>query len=95
MSTKTKLSTHVLDTSIGRPAAGLFVELYKQKSSEWILWHNTVTSTDGRIQFPFTEDSLQAATYKLKFNIEQHYKKCNVDTLYPYIEVSRDYNPLS
>lgn len=82
------LSSHVLDVSTGKPAAGVFVELYKKKDNDWTLWHNTVTSIDGRIQFPFSKDSMAAGTYKLKFNVEDHYSRSNIETLYPYVEVS-------
>ncbi|CAG5006891.1 unnamed protein product [Parnassius apollo] len=81
------LSTHVLDTSTGSPAAGLFVELLKKRDDTWTLWHNTVTSGDGRIQFPFSKESMAPGTYKLKFNVEDYYKKTGKTTLYPYVEI--------
>lgn len=84
------LSTHVLDTSTGRPAFGVFVELFKKKEDAWILWHNTATSSDGRVQFPFGKDSMLAGTYKLKFNIEDYYKQLEKETLYPFVEVSEN-----
>ncbi|XP_046972409.1 uncharacterized protein LOC124539156 [Vanessa cardui] len=71
----------------GRPAAGMFVELYKKKDNGWTLWHNTVTSSDGRIQFPFSKESMAEGTYKLKFNVEDHYTRSNQETLYPYVEI--------
>ncbi|KAG6451711.1 hypothetical protein O3G_MSEX007320, partial [Manduca sexta] len=80
------LSTHVLDTSTGTPAVGLFVELYKKKDSSWTLWHNTVTTGDGRVQFPFSQDSMAPGTYKLKFNTADYYKSVDKETLYPYVE---------
>lgn len=83
------LSSHILDTSTGRPAAGVFVELHKKRDSSWTLWHNTTTNSDGRIQFPFTKDSMAEGTYKLVFNIEEYYKRTETDSIYPYIEVSR------
>lgn len=83
------LTTHVLDTSTGQPGVGIFVELYKKRSDDgWTQWHNTVTSSDGRIQFPFSKESMSEGTYKLKFNIEDYYKRTNQETLYPYVEVS-------
>lgn len=84
---KPKLSTHVLDTCTGEPAAALVAELYKQRNDQWIQWHSGVTTGDGRIQFPFSEESLPAAVYKLKFNVEDYFKRHGADTFYPYIEV--------
>lgn len=83
----TVLSSHVLDTSTGRPAAGLFVQLYKNKEDSWMLWHNTATNADGRIVFPFTKDSMDAGTYKLVFNVEHYYKASEKETIYPSVEI--------
>lgn len=82
------LSTHVLDTSTGRPAAALFVELYKKKENSWALWHSTTTTSDGRIQFPFTNDSMSGGTYKLMFKVGDYYKMLDKETIYPFVEVS-------
>ncbi|XP_037967108.2 5-hydroxyisourate hydrolase isoform X1 [Plutella xylostella] len=81
------LSTHVLDTSTGKPAVGVFVELYKDKEPNWVQWHNTATNTDGRIQFPFSKDSMAEGTYKLKFNVGEYYERNGKESLYPYVEI--------
>ncbi|KAJ0171715.1 hypothetical protein K1T71_012478 [Dendrolimus kikuchii] len=82
------LSTHALDISTGTPVAGLFVELYKQKTDSWVLWHNTATNSDGRIQFPFSNDSMSEGIYKLVFKTGDHYKNLEIKTLYPFIEIT-------
>ncbi|XP_063544996.1 uncharacterized protein LOC134753141 [Cydia strobilella] len=70
-----------------RPAVQLFTELFKQKGDSWVSWHNTATTGDGRIQFPFTKDSMSAGTYKLKFNVGDYYTGNGKETLYPYVEI--------
>ncbi|CAB3225675.1 unnamed protein product [Arctia plantaginis] len=82
------LSTHVLDTSTGTPAAGVYVELHKKFGSSWTLWHNTATSTDGRVVFPFTNDTMAEGTYKLLFKVGDYYKTLDKETLYPYVEIT-------
>ncbi|RVE42046.1 hypothetical protein evm_013304 [Chilo suppressalis] len=81
------LSSHVLDTASGKPAVGLFVELYKRKDNNWLLWHNTMTNSDGRIRFPFTEDSMGAGIYKLHFNVGDYFQGMDKETFYPYVEI--------
>lgn len=81
------LSTHVLDTSTGQPASGLYVELFKNKGNSWTLWHSTMTTSDGRIQFPFSNDSMAEGTYKLLFKVGDYYKMIDKETLYPIVEV--------
>ena len=55
------LSTHVLDTGAGRPAAGVHVELYLGDE----LVGAGVTNLDGRI--PSLADALAAGEYRIVF----------------------------
>ncbi|XP_026735404.1 uncharacterized protein LOC113499214 [Trichoplusia ni] len=82
------LSTHVLDTSTGKPASAVFVELFKKRDNTWTSWHNSMTNSDGRIQFPFTRDSMPEGTYKLLFKVGDYYKMHDKETLYPYVEIA-------
>lgn len=87
------LSTHVLDTSTGVPAANVFVELHKQRDGDsWTQWHSAMTSRDGRVQFPFTKESMGPGTYKLRFNIGEYYEKLGKETIYHFVEVSKLFN---
>jgi 5-hydroxyisourate hydrolase len=54
------LSTHVLDTSTGRPAVGLAVRL---ESVAGVELASGVTDTDGRLHLP----AVEAGTYRLVF----------------------------
>ncbi|KAM3957218.1 5-hydroxyisourate hydrolase [Aphomia sociella] len=81
------LTSHVLDTSMGKPAARLFVDLFKMKDKTWSAWHSTITNADGRIHFPFTKDSMSEGTYKLQFRVGDYYKAMEKETLYPFVEV--------
>ncbi|MFJ2775801.1 MULTISPECIES: hydroxyisourate hydrolase [unclassified Kitasatospora] len=46
----TGISTHVLDTSLGRPAAGVPVELALQTEGGWQVLGASVTDSDGRAE---------------------------------------------
>ncbi len=59
-----RLTTHVLDTAHGRPAAGLKIELW---SGEHKLT-SKITNSDGRVDAPLLEgDAMAAGTYELRF----------------------------
>ena len=63
-----RLTTHVLDTAAGAPAAGLTIELFRLDGSETRL---TVarTNADGRVDRPLLEgEALTAGTYELRFH---------------------------
>lgn len=63
-----KLSTHVLDTAQGRPAAGVAVELYEAGDEGRTLLKRAVTNADGRCDGPLLEgDALRAGRYELVF----------------------------
>lgn len=63
-----KLSTHVLDTAHGRPAADVAVELYGVDGGERTLLARALTNADGRCTAPLLEgEALRAGCYELVF----------------------------
>ena len=49
------ISTHILDTAIGRPAAGIAVELDRNAEGEWQTLNAADTDVDGRVKFLLPE----------------------------------------
>ena len=69
-----KLSTHVLDTSLGRPAAGIKIELSKIESTAKILIKTTTTNTDGRCDLPLLQGAeMQLGEYELLFDVASYF----------------------
>jgi 5-hydroxyisourate hydrolase len=63
-----KLSTHVLDTAHGRPAAGVAIALYRIDGEARTLLKQTATNADGRCDAPLLEGAmLTAGRYELVF----------------------------
>ena len=66
-----KLSTHVLDTAHGRPAAGVNIELYAVSEAHdgaRTLLKRDATNRDGRCDSPLLEgEALRAGRYELVF----------------------------
>jgi 5-hydroxyisourate hydrolase len=61
------ISTHVLDTTRGRPAAGLAVTLRRRGADgEWSVVGRAVTDADGRIK-DLASAPLAAGDYRLEF----------------------------
>ena len=61
------LTTHVLDTANGRPAAGVLIELYRVDDGRSLLC-STTTNEDGRCAEPLLpEGKLQIGEYELVF----------------------------
>ena len=65
-----RLSTHVLDTAQGRPAAGLAIELWRLGPAGRELLKQLVTNADGRTDAPLlTGDELLEGEYELVFAV--------------------------
>lgn len=63
-----RLTTHVLDTATGRPAAGLAIELVAIEGDERRAIKSVVTNHDGRVDAPLLSgDELQVGVYELIF----------------------------
>lgn len=63
-----KLSTHVLDTTQGKPGAGVGIELYALDGAERRLLKSAVTNQDGRCDAPLLEGAtMRAGRYELVF----------------------------
>ncbi|MTH97143.1 hydroxyisourate hydrolase [Roseibium sp. RKSG952] len=69
-----RLTTHVLDTALGRPAEGLEIELWRLDGpAELVSTH--VTNGDGRVDGPILADAAFAiGTYELRFKAGDYLK---------------------
>ena len=69
-----RLTTHVLDTAEGRPAAGVVVELYRIDGAETRLASGR-TNADGRLDKPVLEgEALAAGVYELRFHAGDYWR---------------------
>ena len=81
------LSTHILDTSLGRPAAGVSLVLSKQVDGRWNEISRGATDADGRGRTLLGDAPLEQATYKLRFEIAPYFAAQHITSLYPYVEI--------
>jgi 5-hydroxyisourate hydrolase len=67
------ITTHVLDTARGRPAAGVPVRLERRSGADWVEVGAAVTDADGRARELVPDGvPLEAATYRLRFDTAAH-----------------------
>ena len=81
------ISTHILDTSRGRPAGGVAVRLETQNADEsWTELSYAWTDDDGRVKpFFLVDQPLQAGVYRLTFDTEGYFSALNVECFYPQV----------
>ena len=84
------VSTHVLDTARGKPAAGVPVQLERQEvSGQWRNVGSGRTDEDGRcFQLLSERDKLTPGTYRLNFDTEAYYAQEGVRGLHPVVQIS-------
>lgn len=68
------LSTHILDTSIGKPAANVKIELFEDNKA--LPTVTCTTNSDGRTDEPLIKaGQLKAGTYELRFHAGDYFKR--------------------
>ena len=81
------LSTHVLDTSKGKPAVELKIELYRIIDTKKVLIKTVSTNEDGRIDGPLlSAERLEEIHYELLFFAGDYLKKQNSDVKYVFLD---------
>lgn len=69
MSNAGRLTTHVLDTALGKPAQGLKIDLFVIEGEERRLLRMVETNSDGRIDGPMLDgEAFRVGTYELLFH---------------------------
>jgi 5-hydroxyisourate hydrolase len=81
------ITTHVLDTSLGRPAANVGVTLEHMAKSGWKLVGKGTTNIDGRLLDLLPEESLKVGRYRLTFAVEKYFKHRRASTFFPSVEI--------
>ncbi|MCD7969669.1 MAG: hydroxyisourate hydrolase [Alistipes sp.] len=84
-----QLSSHLLDISLGKPASGVVVHLfrYNETSHEWDYVYQTRSDDNGRIEDLLPSGNDNRATYKLRFDTSEYFTAHGENSLYPFIEV--------
>jgi len=84
------ISTHVLDTEHGRPAAGVPVRLYRVEAADEIPISAGVTDDDGRIR-SLLDGPLASGEYRLEFSVGGHFF-ARVSVTFRVDDTSRSYH---
>lgn len=81
-----KLTTHVLDTAHGCPAAGMAIRLFDSSNN---LLVEATTNSDGRVDRPLLEgESMKSGQYRLEFSAGAYFKGRGVQlAAVPFLDV--------
>ena len=83
-----KITTHVLDTVLGKPASGIAVKLERWERDEYAAVSSSATDSDGRCR-DLAEEAA-AGLYRLTFATGDYMKRLGRSTIYPEIAITFD-----
>ena len=85
---RTPISTHVLNTASGKPAAGVAIVLQYQAGKNWEELGRGLTDLQGRAAdlYP-AKKPLQAGTYRLVYETGVYFKGQGTKTFFPQVEI--------
>jgi 5-hydroxyisourate hydrolase len=81
-----KITTHVLDTVLGKPAGGIRVRLERLDKDQWTAVSTGVTDTDGRCRD--LAENAAPATYRLTFETGSYLLSAGRSSIYPEISIT-------
>jgi hydroxyisourate hydrolase len=83
---RSPITTHILDTALGRPAAGVPVRL-DRLDTEWHTLAAARTDSDGRVADLLAPGSLTPGTYRMYFDTAAYWSDQGSEGFYPYVEI--------
>ena len=83
------ITTHILDTSRGRPAGGVSVVLEVRSDEGWKILGQGRTDADGRLKNLLPADfNPEAGVYRLTFGTADYFAAERMESFYPEVSIS-------
>jgi 5-hydroxyisourate hydrolase len=84
------LSTHVLDATTGRPAAGVQIRLERGEDDGWVPADQGQTDSDGRLRLADDGGSadFEPGVYRITFATGAYFGARGADTFYPEVTIT-------
>ncbi len=87
----TTVTTHVLDTTRGRPASGVAVSLARRTGETWTELATARTDATGRVANLLPVDlENPTGAYRLRFDTGAYFTAQGVASFHPFIEIMFD-----
>lgn len=83
-----QITTHILDTSLGKPASGVIISLQAKTISGWETVGTGITNSDGRIPDLLPKGkTVEPGTYRMVFETLPYFEKLASKTFYPIVKI--------
>ncbi|MCS5715372.1 hydroxyisourate hydrolase [Herbiconiux sp. CPCC 205716] len=87
MTDRSHVTTHVLDSVIGRPAAGVPVVLEHHDGAAWVTIGSASTDEDGRVN-SLGPVALEPGRYRVGFDTATYFAEQEVKAFYPEVQIT-------
>ena len=81
------ITTHVLDTRLGRPAARVAVSLEKLEGAAWQTIGYGATDNDGRLTTLLSTGALTAGRHRITFDTGAYFREQQVEHFFPSVTI--------
>ena len=78
------VTTHILDTTLGRPAPGVAVVLEARVGDGWSRIGTGLTDADGRVK-ALGPERLESGAYRLRFDTAAYFAGIKTDAFFPEV----------
>ena len=83
-----QITTHILDTSTGKPAEGVLCMLQRPEGDSWQTIGQGETNSDGRVPDLLSEgELLDPGTYRMYFDTDAYFSGQSIKGFYPYVTI--------
>ncbi|MFK8101071.1 MAG: hydroxyisourate hydrolase [Saprospiraceae bacterium] len=83
-----QITSHVLDTSLGKPGSNLHIELQAMTDDTWQTIGSGLTDDDGRVSTLLADDQILApGNYQLLFHTGSYYEAQAIASFYPEVRI--------
>ena len=83
------ITTHVLDTSLGRPASGVLITLERsEEAGAWTTVGSGTTDQNGRLNTLLGDNPLRAGTYRITFDTGGYFARSGTPTFFPSVSIT-------
>ncbi|MBX9689345.1 MAG: hydroxyisourate hydrolase [Candidatus Obscuribacterales bacterium] len=82
------ITTHILDTARGCPAAGVPLSIELEQDGKFVKLGQGVTNNDGRVTDLLPHDRpLESGRYRMRFETAVYFQAQKIEGFYPYVEI--------
>jgi 5-hydroxyisourate hydrolase len=81
------ITTHVLDTALGKPGRGIAIELERLEVAAWSPVGRGATDDDGRLRTLTPAGPVAPGTYRIRFATAAYFAAHGVAGFFPVVEI--------